>query len=273
MRTLVLCVLVATLGLACVDSEKVSWIFISSTGVSTGSGGAVLIVRKTTDAPLGGDAFRIEVEGIDQRGLVTVHLATLSDTAILEYGDRIDISSPMLDHAVTELKNAQFVAKTGEAGIGVITVTDASDLDSAAFGLGRLHIATRGSALVLEHQGGVIAYSLGESKQFYPDGSTVETSGTHLAITTPQGRTTTALPGWSPTEKDRIVRNKGWIRLLGPRGELTATLPENQVQFGAAGSGIYLKGEFPAGVSSTDTTPVELIAAEFNRHLLRIEEL
>jgi hypothetical protein len=274
MRPLLAALLAVAL-LGC-DSEKFSWSFVSNPGGgdSFANGGAVLVIRRHSgsgSARSDGALRFLRVTGSDDRGPVTVWLATGSDTALREHGDRVEIRSPLLERPV-RLPGAQLALASGPLAF-TVAVSDASSLHALAPGAGRLHVAAAGNLLALEHAAGLVLWGTEPAPQTLGLDHSLDLSGSELRLLLPDRRVRLLVPAPPPPIQDRIAfdEQRGSIRIFGPRRERIAELPRGAVTLAGGAQGVFLSAELPDGVSERDRAPLALLMAEHNRHLLRIE--
>lgn len=258
------------------DAENVQWAFVSNPGGGPGdfSGGAVIvIVYNGTLQAQSGDSW-VAVRGHDGRGTVEVVLPYDSDLALLDRGSSIELRCPLLTPPRVELTGAALGAAPNAATSLVLQVRDAALLHPSAVGAGTLHVASAGSLLVLASGSGLVVF--GERSEPEVVGLSAELTttpaGDELALRLLDGRVRRLVAPLPPPPAERLRRDpgRGSVRLFGPRGEVTAEIPEANVTLPGTGT-LFLTASLPQGLPG-DPGPISLLMARHNRYLLRIDD-
>jgi hypothetical protein len=257
---------------ACGDAESISWFFVSNPGGnwSTGSGGAVIVVRKTSSLLASTDpgSRRLTLTGVDEQGSLTVHLPTSADAAILETTGLVELRSAALNSAPGNgaVRIPGGVAQWAETGAIACTVSvpDAAAVDAGARGSGMLYVARGGNLIALEHADGLVVWNGG--LQRYPRGTGLVLLGAdRLQLQVQGGRFVplTIAPLRAFWDRYQNDARRASLRIYGPRGEWLAEIPSASARFHG--------GEAGLGFSASLPQQLLLNQAWENAYLVRVE--
>lgn len=267
------------------DAENVQWAFVSNPGGSFGpTGGAVLVIRVSSSSGLALAGEFLRVEGVDERGPVSVLLPHQGDFGVLVRDGEVEVRSPALsfDEAggtrpgrIQVPGGMVHVPPAGGPASLLVQLPDCSVVHPGGVGPGTLYVARSGTLMILQSGAGLVVF--GEREQ-------PEVVGLSASLTTtPAGnRYALLLPGNQlrlldtpplPTPEQRVVPVSAHdsLRILGPRSEVLAELPASAVSLQNSTPGVFLQASLPQGLPG-DPQPMSLLMATANRYLLRINQ-
>jgi hypothetical protein len=257
------------------DSDKVSWAFVSNPGGTSGQGGGIIIIINN-----GGGSGRLSLEGDvlqvpgrDDRGPVTTLLPHGGDVAVLARPDGLELRSPALPQGRIGLPGARAAVCTGAAALRM-QLPASERVHPAAAGPGVLHVAARGTLLVLESAAGLVVFGERPEPEVLPPKVllTATADGARLAVLLGDGtlRELVPPPAPAPAERLQAVPARHSLRILGPSREVLAELPASCVQLQHGRHGLFLSAELPQGLPGAPG-PFTLLMARDNRFLLRVD--
>lgn len=267
------------------DSDNVQWAFISNPSGSLGvAGGAVLVVRTTSNSRLDLEGAFLRVDGHDDRGEVSVLLPHEGDFGILQRRGEVEIRSPALSlqvggsarpgRIVAPGATLDLPAAGGPAAV-LVRLPDAASVHPGGVGRGTLHIASAGTLLILDSLAGLVVFGEREEPEVIGTSAslTTTTAGNAYALRLLDGRVRLlhAPPAPLPQQRIQRVESRGSVRLLGPTGEVLAELPGGVVELQNGVGGIFLRAHLPQGLPG-DPHAMSLWMTTNNRYLLRVEE-
>ena len=254
------------------SSDKVSWEFVSNTSsASSTGGGAVIVITRGSASPATLPTRSLQFEGEQRERSVRVRLSTSSDAVVIERPNAVEVRCPSLPDGFVLIADGRLIEAQRGASLWEVGIDEAGTLHPSAIGPGRLLVAARGNVLVLEHLGGLVVYG-DRPDPFALPGWSVDASGNYLQVSA-LGQPTKVLFGSAPPALEQRVTwnsSRGSIRILGPAEELLAEVPDQGVQLANGVGGVFLRGEFAAGLGGA-TRPFTLVAATDNRYLLRVD--
>ena len=257
----------AAAALAACDSDNVSWKFVSNpSGTPPPPGGAVIVITKTGTMSVTLPMRSLPFDGEQSGRRVRVRLATSADAAAIEREAAVEVRCPSLPGGSLVVRGGTLTELPGGPLLWEIAALDCAELHPAAFGPGRLLIASRGNVVLLEHAAGLVVFGDGPEPSALPAGWTIDASVPTLQLVA-LGQPPRVLAGRAPpTLGERITREGGSIDVLGPSGEVLVRLPESALTNGGEEGGVFLHADLAA--SEPRCT---LVAATDNRYLLRLD--
>lgn len=271
--------------LAACDAENVQWAFVSNPGGSFGTtGGAVIVIRWTSSSAVGLEGDFLRVEGVDERGPVSVLLPHRGDFGVLLHGTAVAVRSPALSFIHNGVRKAgrfeatsaslQIPPAGGPASLRV-QMPDTSVVHPGGVGPGTLHIARSGTLMVLESGAGLVVFGERQAPEVVGTSATLTTTlaGNDFALLLPDLRVRVLVAPPLPQPEQRIVYVSAHdsVRILGPLGEVLAELPDDSVSLQHGSGGVFLQASLPQGLPS-DPEPMNLLMATHNRYLLRVNQ-
>jgi hypothetical protein len=262
----------------CSSSDNVSWWFVSDNASGSGSGGSggVITVRGGDgNRPLriAGDGNRlISASGMNsEERNFTAHLAVRSDVAVLETGQVVELRTPALPSTVT-VQEGRVAIQSGPILFRIDVPAGQEPLPGLA-GPGSFHVFSDGNLVLFENYARIFVFQEGDQpERFDPATTRWSVAGNSLRLDSDSGTRLIPPPAPAPPEKRvSYVSARRAMRLFGPRGGVTAELPEDRVEVSNGADGLLLSGKFPGGLPGVRRVPFAVFLPLQNRHLLLVE--
>jgi hypothetical protein len=214
-------------------------------------------------------------------------MAVQCDLVILEYADRIILRSPAFDHPVPiHGGRLSFAAGPILARIDVATGSEveaqASTADGArgvkglrgVKGSGSFHCLADANLVVFDGQSSdSFVFQEGDQPLRLDAETTWSVMPGHRRIrldaaTQVRPRYVAAAPPPTVEQRLKYLEATQAARILGPRGEPIATVPNAALKHSDGSDGMFFSGSFPAGLPGIQREPFVILQAVRNRYLL-----